>query len=56
MKYEDADILAFDSYKPKKEPVPVNSGMEENAGLKESPDKISPEYRNMGENSKFRRR
>ena len=65
MKYEDANIFTFNSYKPKREPVSVNSemeagmedGMEENAGLKESPDELrkespdelSPENRNMGE-------
>ena len=61
MKYEDVDIFTFNSYKPKRGPVSVNSemeaGMEENAGSKESPDelrkespdKLSPEDGNMGE-------
>ena len=35
MKYEDADILAFISDRPKKDLAPqMNSGAEENAGLK----------------------
>jgi len=51
MKRENADILTFDSYRPKKEPVPANSGMEENAGLKESPEEISAKGSNMGENN-----
>ncbi|NLN44095.1 MAG: ATP-binding protein [Methanosarcina sp.] len=65
MKYEDTNIFTFNSYKPKREPVSVNSemeagmkeGMEENAGSKESldeirkesPDELCPENRNMGE-------
>ena len=44
MKYEDADILAFISDKPKKDLAPqINSGAEENAGLKESPEEENPE-------------
>ena len=44
MKYEDADILAFVSDRPKKDLVPqMNSGAEENAGLKDSPEERNPE-------------
>ena len=44
MKYEDADILAFVSDRPKKDLVPqMNSGTEENAGLKDSPEERNPE-------------
>ncbi|MCO5384087.1 MAG: hypothetical protein NHB15_20120 [Methanosarcina barkeri] len=44
MKYEDADILAFVSDRPKKDLVPqMNSGAEENAGLKDSPEEGNPE-------------
>ena len=53
MKYENTDIFTFNSYKPKKEPVPVNSITEENAGSKESPDGINPEDRDLGETANF---
>ena len=44
MKYEDADILAFISDKPKKDLAPqMNSGAEGNAGLKDSPEEGNPE-------------
>ncbi len=46
MKYENTDIFTFNSYKPKKEPTPVNSGTEENAGSKESPEEVSAEGSN----------
>ncbi|AYK14790.1 MAG: ATP-binding protein [Methanosarcina flavescens] len=49
MKYENTDIFTFNSYKPKKESIPASSGMEENAGLKESHGEINPEDQNMGE-------
>ncbi len=39
LKYEDSNILAFTSDKPKKELAPeINLGVEENAGLRENPD------------------
>jgi DNA helicase HerA-like ATPase len=53
MKYENTDIFTFNSYKPKKEPVPVNSRTEENAGSKENPDGINPEDRDLGETASF---
>ena len=44
MKYEDADILAFVSDRPKKDLAPqMNSGAEGNAGLKDSPEEGNPE-------------
>jgi DNA helicase HerA-like ATPase len=44
VKYEDADILAFISDKPKKEPAPqINSGAEGNAGFKQISDRENTE-------------
>lgn len=43
MKYENVDIFTFNSKKPKKEPTPVNSGTEENAGSKEIPAELRKE-------------
>ncbi len=43
MKYENVDIFTFNSKKPKKEPAPVNSGTEENAGSKEIPAELRKE-------------
>lgn len=43
MKYENVDIFTFNSYKPKKESTPVNSGTEENAGSRESPAELRNE-------------
>ncbi len=46
LKYEDSDILAFISDKPKKEPAPqINSGAEENAGFKQIPEEENPEIK-----------
>ncbi|WP_292371845.1 ATP-binding protein [Methanosarcina sp. UBA411] len=49
MKYEDVDIFTFNSYKPKQNPVPVDSGTEETPSSKESPDEISTEGSDKGE-------
>ncbi|HPS89436.1 MAG TPA: ATPase, partial [Methanosarcina vacuolata] len=43
MKYENVDIFTFNSFKPKKESAPANSGSEENAGSKESPAELRNE-------------
>ena len=46
LKYEDSDILAFISDKPKKEPAPqINSGAEEKAGFKQIPEEENPEIK-----------
>ncbi|RXA20501.1 ATP-binding protein [Methanosarcina sp. MSH10X1] len=53
MKYENTDLMAFDSCRPKKGLAPVDSGMEDKKGSKENSAGISFKGSNAGEPVNF---